>query len=264
MRRGLTLVECLIGMTAGGVILAATCGVLVAAQRAAVALAATLDARHNAEAATGTLQSELRTAARGEVIRLADSAIALRALRAVGFVCAADSGSTRVVLDGASLSSLRAIDPLRDSVRVLAEEDLDKSGDDRWIQAGISSTGGGTCPGGAPGDQLSLSAISAADMGAVRIGAPARVVEVVEYRRYPDGSGLRMFGIRSPSGSGWSASSPIAGPLDASAGFRLVATDALGSLTLDPDSVVLLHAEVRVRSRRALDSSFISIAPVRP
>jgi hypothetical protein len=51
----------------------------------------------------------------------------------------------------------------------------------------------------------------------------------VEYRPYVDGTGQRWFGTRSQSLSGWSAMSPIAGPL-LPAGLRFGTPDSAGTM----------------------------------
>lgn len=258
MKRGFTLIECLVGVTAGSVLLAAACAVLLAGQRAAVALAVALDARGSSDAAAAVLTAELRTMAAGELIRASDSAVSLRALRAAGFVCLVEPSRARVTLDGSLLSLVRAIDPLRDSVRLLVEGNVEQTSDDAWVQAGIVTASTRSCPGGGSGEALVLSGVSAALLAAIDIGAPARVVEIVEYRRYVSG-GEHWFGVRSPSGAGWSASSPIAGPLDPIGGLLLTWRDEAGAATLAPDSVVLVEGDVRIRSRAAWSPSGVRV-----
>lgn len=258
MTRGLTLLECLVGITIGSILLAACCAVLLAAQRSAVSLAVSLEARGNAESAATVLLAELRGAARGELIRVSDSAVSLRALRGAGTLCEIDAARSRVTIDGALRAGLRAIDPLRDSLRILVERDPDDPDDDAWIQAGMTGAAGAACPAGGPGERVQLAGVPFSVLAAVGAGAPFRLVEIVEYRRYTS-SGDQWFGVRSPSTSGWSASSPIAGPLDPLRGLRLAFRDAAGSPTAHADSVVLVEAEVQVLMRGRRDSSRASI-----
>lgn len=236
-RRGLTLVECLIGVTMSGVLLGAMCAVLVAGQHAAIALAASLDARGNAEAAGSVLAGELRVLAPGELIALTESSVTIRALRGAGTACAVDPSGGSVTLHQPTWSGLRAIDPTRDSMRLYAERDPDRSDDDAWILAGIASAGAGWC-GPEPGVRVRLSGVTPGALDSLGAGAPVRLFEVAEYRRYSDGAGERWLGVRGPSPPGWSPSSPIAGPLNPTLG-----------LALARDSTGLIEAQVRVRGR---------------
>lgn len=236
-RRGLTLVECLVGVTISGVLLGAMCAVLLAGQRAAIALAAALDARGNAEAAGSVLAGELRVLAPGELIALTESSVTIRALRGTGTACAVDAAGGTITLHEPTWSGLRAIDPARDSLRLLAERDPDRGDDDAWILAGIVSAGAGSC-GTDAGVLVRLSGVTPGVLDSVGTGAPARLFEVAEYRRYSDGVGERWLGVRGPSPPGWSPSSPIAGPLNPSLG-----------LSLSRDSSGLIEARVRVRGR---------------
>lgn len=258
-RRGVTLLECLVGMTAASLLLTATCAVLLAAHRAAFALSASLEARDNARAGAAVLRGELRQAAAGELLAVTESSVTLRALRGVATACAIDSAGATLLLADSTWSRLRAIDPLRDSVRILAEGDQDNAADDAWIQAGIAGIGGGVCPGALPGVSVRLAGLTPATLGRLAPGAPVRIVEVVQYRPYADGAGDHWFGTRSPSGSGWSAMSPIAGPLRAPLGLVLEPRDAAGALTFAPDSVALIETAVRVRGRGAAADSVFAV-----
>lgn len=224
--RGLTLLECIVGMTMASVLLAATCGVLLAGHRSALALVSSLEARQNLEVTASILRAELRAAATGELLRASDTSIVLRALRGSGHACAIDTAAGRVLVADADYSRLRNIDPLRDSIRLLLEHDADSDTDDVWLHAGIVSAGSGTCP---DGRAAAAVAVAAPLTGAVP-GAPLRVVEVVEYRPYRDASGDRWFGTRSPAGAGWSAMSPISGPLAGTAGLRFGQPDTAGNM----------------------------------
>jgi len=243
-RRGLTLLECVIGMAMASALLAATCSVLLAGHRSAIALVSAIEARQNLEVTASIIRAEVRLAARGEILRASDSSIVLRALRGTGYACAVDTAGSRVLVADADYSRLRAVDPLRDSLRLLLEHDPGTDTDDVWVQAGIVGTGSATCPDGRP----ALSLMVAGGISAAVTGAPLRVVEVVEYRPYVDGNGERWFGTRSPSGTGWSAMSPIAGP---------VAPRGLGFGT--PDSLGAMAGVIRVldRLKRADSLDFV-------
>jgi hypothetical protein len=110
--------------------------------------------------------------------------------------------------------------------------------------AALTQVRRGTCAAGSPGTLLTLSA-TPADLAGVMPGAAVRIFEIVEYRRYRDAAGLWWLGTRSPSGSGWSATSPVAGPLAGRQGLVFRYLDVSGSPTATPDSVALVEADVR-------------------
>lgn len=232
-RRGLTLVECLAGMVVAGVLTTAAGSLLLAASRLVRSEAAALSVRRNVRAGAAVLRAELSgvSADSGDLLALSDSAVMIRAARGFGVLCAPPSG-TRVVLDDSLLSQWRAVDPARDSVRLLVAGDPLSSADDHWTRAAVLATGRGGCASGLPGTMLELSA-AASELALAEAGAPVRLYEVVEYRRYRDATGAWMLGVRSPlAAGGWAATSPIAGPLLAgAAGLSLRALDSSGSVT---------------------------------
>ncbi len=249
--RGLTLVECLVGSVVSAVVLAAALTLVVSGQRTAIGLVRSLEMHQNGDAIVSVLRSELAGSAAIELVSLSDSSVGLRAVRGAGAVCAVDPAGTAVLLDDAVLSAFRSIDPTRDSLRLVADGDPDRASDDTWLQFGIASVAGARCPSGTAATRLSLAGGGAALSG-VGVGAPARLVELVEYRSYRDASGDRWFGTRSPSGSGWSATSPVAGPLAHPGGLVLRFLAADGANVSAADSVRLVQARVVVRSPGAV------------
>ena len=261
--RGMTLVECAIGMAAAGVITAATGALLLAGMRLARGESAALASRRSLQAAAAVLRSELSALAAeaGDLVAVTESTLTLRAMRGFGVVCAAPAGQ-RIVLDDSLLSLLRAVDPARDSVRFLAEGHLLVSSDDHWAPAGIVAAGGGSCSSGASGTSLTLSG-AAGSVALMGEGAPVLLFEHLQYRRYRDGAGQTMLGVRSPAaGGGWTATSPIAGPLRATGGLVLQPLDSAGNPSAAPGGtslllVTLLRAESSaelVAAGRAADS----------
>jgi hypothetical protein len=89
----------------------------------------------------------------------------------------------------------------------------------------------------------------AAELEGVHAGAPLRVFEVIRYRIYEDGSHAWWLGLQSFSG-GWSATTPLAGPLRARDGLRFGFTDASGMPTASPAAVRRVLLSVRGRSQR--------------
>lgn len=252
-RRGVTLVECAIGMAAAGVVTAATGALLLAGMRLARGESAALASRRSLQAAAAVLRSELAalSAEAGDLVAVTESTLTLRARRGFGVVCAAPAGQ-RIVLDDALLSLVRAVDPARDSVRFLAEGDVLASSDDHWAAAGISAVGGGSCSSGASGTALTLSG-AAGSVAQTGEGAPVLLFEHVQYRRYRDGAGLLMLGVRSPAaGGGWTATSPIAGPLRGTGGLSFLPLDSAGNPAAAPGGTSLLLVTLRAENSAEL------------
>lgn len=253
-RRGVTLLECLVSIVVSGVLMAAVYALLFSGSRLARAESSALDVRRNVRAVAGVLRAELQSVSveAGDLLAISDSAFTLRAQRGFGVLCAAP-GSSSIVLDDSLLSLLRAIDATKDLALVYAEGDPRTSADDRWIHASVSWVAGGACTGGARGTRLTLAgAAIAADLAEVGVGAPVRLYEVLEYRRYRDAAGLWWLGVRGPAaGGGWTASSPIAGPLLARTGLVFRYADTLGTPTTQPGDVAIVEVAIHGVAPRA-------------
>lgn len=257
--RGSTLIECAVALVISSILLAAVWSLLLAGWRTSRSEAANVAVRQNVRAAAALLRAELQgvSAPAGDLLRISDSAIALRATRALGFVCADVSGAT-IVLGDSLLSSTRSIDPARDSALLFREGDPGSSDDDRWLHAGIASTRGGRCADGSNGVALSLAGPGNVDLAGVITGAPVRTFEILEYRRYSDADRIGWLGEHGPSGGGWAALSPVAGPLRAKDGvvFRFARKDGLPAAA--PDSVAVIEAAIHGFDPRLI------VAPGRP
>ena len=258
--RGVTLVECAVALVVSSVLLTAVYALLLAGWRTARASSVSIEVRQNVRAAAAALRAELLgvSAPAGDLLQLSDSALALRATRSVGFVCANPVGGT-ILLGDSLMSATRAVDPARDSVLIFREGDSLSSDDDRWLHAGISSLHGGACSDGTSATALALTGLTASDLAGVSAGAPARTFEILEYRRYADADRIGWLGVRGPAaGGGWVATSPIAGPLRARDGivFRFTGRDARA--TGVPADVALIDATVHGLDERLL------VAPGRP
>ena len=242
--RGLTLIECAVGMAAAGVVTAAAGMLLLAGLRLERNTTAGVEARRQLHVAAAVLRGELAalSAEAGDLLAASDSTLTVRALRGFGIACAVPGGQ-RLVLDDSLLSLLRTIDPARDSVRWFAEGDPRTAADDQWALAGVSSTGGGSCASGSSGTTLTLS--GGAALGLTRAGAPVRVFEHLQYRRYRDATGQIMLGARSPAaGGGWNTTSPLAGPFR-SGGISFLLLDSTGAATAAADSAALVMITLR-------------------
>ncbi|MFI5206898.1 MAG: hypothetical protein ACHQX4_02670 [Gemmatimonadales bacterium] len=242
------------------IVLAAVWSLLLAGWRTSRSGAASVAVRQNVRAAAALLRAELLgvSARAGDLLAISDSAVALRATRAPGFVCAGISGTT-IALGDSLFSSTRTVDPARDSALVFREGDPGVSDDDRWLHAGIASTHGGHCSDGSGGTALSLSGVSSQDLSGVAVGAPVRTFEVLEYRRYADADKLGWLGVHGPSsGGGWAVVSPVAGPLRARDGVVFTFTGRDGRATSVPGDVVVVEAAIH-----GLDPRLLT-APGRP
>ncbi|MFI5214259.1 MAG: type II secretion system protein [Gemmatimonadales bacterium] len=258
--RGTTLIECAVALVISSIVLAAVWSLLLAGWRTSRSGAASVAVRQNVRAAAALLRAELLgvSVRAGDLLAISDSAVALRATRALGFVCASISGTT-VVLGDSLFSSTRTVDPARDSALVFREGDPGVSDDDRWLHAGIASTHGGHCSDGSGGTALSLSGVSSQDLSGVAVGAPVRTFEVLEYRRYADADKLGWLGVHGPSsGGGWAVVSPVAGPLRARDGVVFTFTGRDGRATSVPGDVVVVEAAIH-----GLDPRLLT-APGRP
>lgn len=250
-RRGMTLIECVVAMVVSLALVAAVDAALLAGQRMSRADEASRGLRQNLRAAASVLRAELEVLApeAGDLARISDSAVTLRALRIAGIVCGTQPGGV-LVLDDSLLSQLRAADPSKDSVLVFNEGDPLASTDDRWIAGQLTQVRRGACASGGGGTVITIAA-APADLAGIAIGAPVRIFETDEYRRYRDATNLWWLGVRTSSGTGWSAMSPIAGPLS-NVGLRFDWYDAALGPTTIPDSVALVEVALRLLDQRAL------------
>lgn len=249
-RRGMTLAECLVALVVSLAILAAVDASLALGQRFTRASKAARGLRQNLHAAAAVLRAELEgvSTAAGDLLAISDSAVVLRVPRVFGVVCGLSPPGV-LVLDDSLLSQLRAADPARDSALVFREGDSLTATDDRWVNGPVTQVRRGRCAGGSPGTVIGVGA-PAPGMAGVGMGAPVRIFEIAEYRRYRDASGLWWLGVRNPAGSGWAATSPIAGPLAPSGGLVFAWRNAALAPTLDPDSVAYVDVILRMLDQR--------------
>jgi prepilin-type N-terminal cleavage/methylation domain-containing protein len=244
--RGVTLIECAVALVISSILLAAVYALLLAGWRTARASSVSIQVRQNVRAAAAALRAELLgvSAPAGDLLQMSDSALALRATRSIGFVCANPAGGS-ILLGDSLMSATRAVDPTRDSALIFREGDSLSSDDDRWLHAGISSVHGGACRDGTSATALALAGLSASDLVGVSVGAPVRTFEILEYRRYTDADRIGWLGVRGPAaGGGWVATSPVAGPLRARDGIVFRFTDQGGRPTGVSADVALIEAAI--------------------
>jgi hypothetical protein len=112
-----------------------------------------------------------------------------------------------------------------DSIAVFVEGANSTGTDDAWVRAKITAVGTGTCTDGtANAITVSLAwpaapaGLGAAAAGAMLLGGPVRIFEIMEMQYYPSG-GKSWLGMRSVSAGG--GIQPVVGPLaDSTAGQR--------------------------------------------
>ncbi len=247
-RRGVTLAECLVALVAGGIVLAALHALLLAASRARDREAAAREVRGALRTAAAILRADLQagSASAGDLLAVDDSALTARVARGHGTVCA-QGAPDRLALDAARGTWLRPPDPARDVARIFLDGDPDDATDDAWWVVALVAAGSGTCPDGTPAVLLTLALPSPLP---VRPGAPVRLLETVEYRLYRDATGTWWLGTRTRSASGWSVTSPVAGPLRTADGLAVSALDASGGPTSVPTAAAMLVIALRSRSSR--------------
>lgn len=254
--RGFTLVELLVVVVLAGVVMGAVCRLLLANQRFYRSQAQVLDVEEGLRAVAQLMPAELRelSARGGDIIALGRDSITLRAMRGLGVTCAPANAGAGTVVEADSLSvGWRAVDPARDRALVYREGDPDTPDDDRWLDLGISSSSvHATCGDGSPGTLLHLTGATA-DLDRVSAGSPLRTYERVTYRLYTDDQGLSWLGQRGFSDGGWSALSPVAGPLRRVGGLSFSFFDSAGASTAVPTAVARIGVVARGLSAGPID-----------
>lgn len=207
-----------------------------------------LDVEEGLRAVAQLVPAELRelSARGGDIIAIGPDSITLRAMRSLGVVCAPPDAAAGVVVVADSLTfGWRAVDPARDRALVFRDGDRGTADDDRWLDFGVSGVSGGAeCDGGSAGTLLRLTGWTAG-LDSVSEGSPLRTYERVTYRLYTDDQGLSWLGQRGYSDGGWSALSPVAGPLRRVGGLAFTYYDSSGAPTDVPAAVVRIGVAAR-------------------
>jgi len=255
-RAGFTLVEVLVAAVLSGVALGAVGLLLQSNQRFYRSQSQILDVEEGLRAVAQLLPAELRelSAQGGDILAMGRDSITLRAMRSLGIVCAEPDASTGSVVLADSLTfAWRAADPSRDRALVFRDGDPATADDDRWLDLGLGSVRtGAACSDGSAGTALTLTGATE-QLDGVTPGAPLRTYERVTYRLYADDQGLSWLGERGYSSAGWSALSPVAGPLRRGGGLQLDYYDSTGAATADPGAVARVRVAVRGLSAGPID-----------
>jgi prepilin-type N-terminal cleavage/methylation domain-containing protein len=229
--RGYTLVELLVVVVLAGVVAAVVCRSLQSNQRFYRSQSQVLDVEEGLRAIAQLVPAELRelNAGGGDVIAMGRDSITLRAMRSLGVICAPPAASTGTVIVADSLTfGWRAVDPSRDRALVFRDGSEDSADDDRWLELGVAGVSAGACGDGSGGTTLRLTGPTS-ELDSVSAGSPLRTYERVTYRLYTDEQGLSWLGERGYSDGGWSALSPVAGPLRRAGGLSFDYYDSAGA-----------------------------------
>jgi len=265
---GFTLVELMIAITISGLVMGSIYKVLNGNQRFYRAQDQILDVQQNIRAVAQVLPGELRglDPDDGDIIAMSDTAITIRAMRGFSVLCttptAADVTARQIVIKNSLTSGYRAMDATRDNVLIFREGNPQISSDDRWLHAPIAGSTSVNCADGTAGTRLTLTGMANGDsLGpkatvgdqGVLSGAPLRTFEVVNYRLYDDGTGTWWLGIRTFASGAWSATSPIAGPLQANIGLAFEYRDVNQNLTATTTAVRRIRITVRGQSSQPIN-----------
>lgn len=224
-RRGLGLVELLVGVALLGVVGAMVARLVAVTARAAVRVRERSARSVTLRTAALAVSREVQGLAVGEV-RVAGDTLRYRARRGEGVACAVSA--TRVWVARASYRGWRDPQPGRDSLALLHRDT------GVWTMSAVTAAATGTCPDGTPAIE-----VGGAGTWTGPAPAPVRVVEWVEVRAYESG-GRWWLGARTLRPT--DVIQPLAGP---------VATRGVGfsRLAVGPADTVL---EMRVRVPRSL------------
>jgi len=191
------------------------------------------------------------------------TAIQIRAMRKLGFICVAPVlgggvGNISVTVRDAPMFGRNLPFAKGDSVLLFWEGNPAKRDDDQWLPGLISSAPAGACtkdPNPAtPGWVLSLqpqwlnnNGLNIA--GAVTTGSPVRAFEIVRYQVYQSASDGKWYvGYQNISAGGFASIQPLIGPLTGSDGLELDYFDVNGAVTTDSSKVALIEIHLRAQT----------------
>lgn len=240
-RRGFTLAEIMLALVATSVVCGAVYRMLLSAQRLSRAQAQQIGLQSALRTGSLVVLNELRelstvpggTPDQNDILSIASGAITYRAMRGIGFLCAAPTGS-EIRVARSSFAGLRDPESTRDAVYVFIEATPDTDTDDAWLRlpiVGVSPAA--ACPGGSgPGITLSIPPTPA--VIGLEVGTPIRISEVMELRLYRS-EGRSWLGARSVSAG--EVIQPVTGPLSDRDGLQLEYLDAAGLPTAEVRAV---------------------------
>ena len=247
-RAGFTLVELLIVVVLASFLVMVIYQVLVANSRTYAVNNAQIQGQQMLRAGTDVLFGELREISirSGDLVKMDDDALTIRAQRAFGLVCTVNYG-----VNPPQLTLYRIGPAFRpgDSVFVFHDNDPDRVQDDEWfggVTTAVDTTA--TC-GGSPGQRLTVPFVGATAAAtppdSVRIGAPVRGFDVHTYGQFEiDGE---IYLGRQPRGA--PTPDPLVGPLLESGGVAFRYLDSLGVQTAVNSAVAQIEVILRYQSK---------------
>ena len=247
--RGFTLIEVMVSLALTLVVAGALYSVLLSTQRITRAQAQRVDLQSNLRAGALLVLGELRelsaapggTGGQNDILVAGSNAVVYRAMRGVGFICAAPS-ATSFRIARSSFSGARDPQAGRDEVLIFSEDSAAAEAEDSWLGTSIVSVATGSpCP-GALGPGITLTVPAGASLAGAEIGTPVRIAEVMELRLY-ESEGKSWLGARSVSSG--ETIQPLVGPLTKESGFGLEYLDASGMPTIDRTSIRSIRITVR-------------------
>lgn len=246
-RRGFSLAELLVALALGGAVAAVALRLLADNLRLYQSQSQTIDRAQNLRAAAVLLTAELRelSANEGDVYSADLTLLSFRAMRRLGFVCAASpAGAARLAIRRQPQFGSRGFDAASDSLLIYTPVDsVDPAG--RWLAAPLTAIHGGHCADSAPADVLETSASGRP----VALGTPVRAFEPVTYRLYRGGDGEWHIGLAA-SGH---VIQPLVGPVAAN-GFELAYYDDAGVRTTDPLRIAAIEIRLRMPTAERIRS----------
>ena len=246
--RGFTLVEVVVALVLTGLATAAIGSALLTGLRSYTRQIDRGQVRADLRTATAIFTRELRglDACGGDIVEMQESTITYRAQRGTHFVCTQPNPSTgAVVVFETPSAGLRQLETGRDSLLLLAENDVVDPNDDEWIPLGLGGVSTGTlCPGGQNGLRLDLLGASARHLSGVYRGAVALGFQVTKILLYSASDGRYWIGLREfRPDNGWTITQPILGPVSRN-GLRFRYYRADGSVAENQSSVALISVEI--------------------
>lgn len=244
--KGFSLLELVLAIALGALVLGAGVRLLQAVRRFWFAEREALAAADATRTAAAILVMELRGASprSGDLLKLSDTAVTLRALRGLLVTCEA-AGVSPGELVVSRASAPRAPVAGRESLLVFVPGS--SLPQDRWLHAALAATAAGSCADSSSAWRLTLSAPAPvmAGLDSAGPGTPVRSFETVNYRLYDDGTRTWWLGVRAWQGASWASTSPLAGPLRPRDGLSLRYLAASGSPAAQDTAVRAVEITVR-------------------
>ena len=238
-RRGFTFVEILVAMTLMGIISVSIYKLLNNNQRLYREQAARIDLNQNVRSAVAILPSELKEldatdAGGSDIVAMGPASLTYNSMRNTYFLCTApNAAGLQVTLSAAPWFGTQALDVGEHLFMLYAENDPTRRSDDAWLRVNSTVRANGTaCPGGAASITLTLTGVTAAQLGGVTLGAPIKGYKVVQVLHYVDAGSQYWIGQTSQNKTNlvWSGLEPLVGPVT-STGLRFTYYDANGNVT---------------------------------